>query len=262
MSGTRIEVVSKIDRAREHANQLKQAVHDFLSPNPFSIVAKEEPSTGDLVHSVRIREQPPLRLSLILADAVHNLRCSLDHLAWQLVLENGGTPTKRTFFPIKPDEQTFHAQAPKDLHGVSTQTYGLIKAMKPWSGGDDHLWRLHQLDVEDKHKLLITIGAAHRNVVLTFQPPPFPGNGSPPPAISAAYRVADRQYPLQDGMEVGRIMKAARAASDWLKEPGYTFEIAFRDQSLMADEPVIPTIPELIDHVEQACQPLLALLSN
>src|SRR5919199_1097563 len=39
----------------------------------------------------RVPAVPPV-LSAIIGDAIHNLRVSLDHLAWQLVIATGGTP--------------------------------------------------------------------------------------------------------------------------------------------------------------------------
>ena len=34
-----------------------------------------------------------------------------------------------------------------------------IDAVKPYKGGNDSLWRLHQLNLADKHRFLITVGS-------------------------------------------------------------------------------------------------------
>jgi hypothetical protein len=47
-------------------------------------------------------EPSPLRLGVIVGDFLHNLRCVLDHLVWQLVLSNGQTPSVRNQFPTHP----------------------------------------------------------------------------------------------------------------------------------------------------------------
>ena len=63
------------------------------------IVAESDPNTGDQVFKFRVRAPIPVDLSLVIGDAVHNLRSALDHLAWQLVLANGQTPTTQTAYP-------------------------------------------------------------------------------------------------------------------------------------------------------------------
>jgi hypothetical protein len=59
----------------------------------------------------------------------HNLRSSLDHLAWQLVEANGGAPSD------KPGQQTAFP----------------IRDVLPESPTDANLWHLHRLDIIDKH---------------------------------------------------------------------------------------------------------------
>jgi hypothetical protein len=57
-------------------------------------------------HVFRFRRVPtvPADLNAILGDSIHNLRISLDYLAWQLVKATGGIPTQgqhgSTSFPI------------------------------------------------------------------------------------------------------------------------------------------------------------------
>lgn len=46
---------------------------------------------------------PALRLAVVAGDILHSLRSALEHLAWALVLENGGEPSDSkpaTQFPI------------------------------------------------------------------------------------------------------------------------------------------------------------------
>ena len=48
--------------------------------------------------------------SLILGDLLHNLRSALDHLAWQLVVDGGGTPSQDTNFPVCCSTQVSRVQ--------------------------------------------------------------------------------------------------------------------------------------------------------
>ncbi len=48
-------------------------------------------------------EAPSQRWGILIGEFVHNLAFSLDHLAWQLVLLNGGTPNEgKPVFPPSP----------------------------------------------------------------------------------------------------------------------------------------------------------------
>ena len=100
---------------------------------------------------------------------VHDLRSALDHLAWQLVEANGGTPRDRpgepqTAFPIR-------TEAPKNglrIHGdVAPAALEVVEALQPYnvspeSPADAVLWHLHRLDVIDKHHELLLARPATR----------------------------------------------------------------------------------------------------
>jgi hypothetical protein len=252
----------KFQRAREHIAELERRGREFMETKPFEVYEEEEKDSGDLLTRVRVHNQPPPELSLVIGDIVHNCRTALDHLAWQLVLANGATPGDNTAFPIARSKDSFPSFAKKCLKGVSKQAFSAVEALKPYPGGDDPFWRLHQLDIEDKHHLLIPVGAAHRNVTLSMS---FLGweDLEPVKAPPIALRPADRQYPLQDGAVVFRVMKAAREADQehWRTEYGFTFELAFGDGTSVAGEPVLPTLANLVEEINQRVKLLLAMLT-
>jgi hypothetical protein len=254
-------VEMKFQRAREHAAELERRVREFLESTPFEVYEEEEQATGDLVTRVRVHRQPPPELSLIIGDIVHNARTALDHLAWQLVRANGVQPEEKTAFPIAWSKDSFPSYAKKCLKGVNKKTFAAVEELKPYRGGDERFWRLHRLDIEDKHHLLIPVGAAHRNVVLSMS---FLGHEDTPPAEfpPLALKPADRQYPLQDGAVVFRVMKAAREADEtsFRSQYGLTFEVAFGDGLIIAGEPVVPTLAKLVEEAHQQVEPLISML--
>lgn len=95
-------ILAKVERAEEHISDLNIECRRFLESNGYQTVAYDDPQTSDRVIKFRIVENPPEQISLILGDAIHNLRASLDHLACELVESNGGTITEQTSFPIFP----------------------------------------------------------------------------------------------------------------------------------------------------------------
>src|SRR4051812_8089914 len=99
---------AKLDRAKEHQNELQEEGQRFLADASFQVDVDVDPKSG--WHEVRLVRVPsvPLRLCVIVGDLVHNLRSALDHLVWQLVLLEGRTPGGHNRFPIYKDVDVFH----------------------------------------------------------------------------------------------------------------------------------------------------------
>src|SRR6266700_3295672 len=95
-----VGVRAKIERAKHHIGDLEERVRVFLESKPYSVAHDKNSETCERVCRVQIRAQPPLILPLIVGEVLHQLRGSLDHLAWQLVEANGEKPGKWTYFPI------------------------------------------------------------------------------------------------------------------------------------------------------------------
>src|SRR5260370_29058031 len=91
---------AKIERAKYHIDELASRAQAFAEGNENCLVAEDDPQTGEKVYRIRLRAPLPALVPLIIGDAAHNLRSSLDHLAWQLVEANGGTPGRQTIYPL------------------------------------------------------------------------------------------------------------------------------------------------------------------
>ena len=87
-------VMAKLDRVNELLDVLKTEVQTFLDSGPYFTVGAYDPATHAWEQRVRIAEPPPPRLGVIVGEYVHDVRSALDHLVWQLILLDGGTPTR------------------------------------------------------------------------------------------------------------------------------------------------------------------------
>jgi hypothetical protein len=146
----------KLRRAEEHIHAFGEESVPYLNSHFCHIDFKGD---GDFRrYFLVVDEPPPLRLSAILEDAVHNIRSSLDHLAWQLVLVNGQQPTNRTVFPIFETDAAYQKQKTLIVKGMPPKALTLIDELQPYFGGrtplNDPLWFLYQLDNADKHRTL------------------------------------------------------------------------------------------------------------
>jgi hypothetical protein len=245
----------KVERAKEHARQLQSEIEAFLARKPYQLIVESDPDSGDNIYRVKVSEQPPARWGTIIGDVVHNLRTALDYLAYLLVVANGHTPGKDTYFPICNSKETFEAVGLKRMiKDASPEAKRRIASLRPYREGNKTLWVIHELDISDKHHLLVTVGSALKNVTLTVT---FTGEMAlsrgeikfpPYPLIPE-----DRLYPLEDGAEVFRFKTGGPSArsSEVAEQFDPSFDVAFGAELVVQGKLVIPTITELIKATEE-----------
>ena len=143
----------KITRARTHVGNLMEAIRAYLLRTPFHIEVERDNSRK--YWRVRVREEMPAEFSAIQGDAIHNLRASLDLLACELVRLNNQNDDD-VYFPFSKTQADFQRMFTKrHMDRASPQSQALIHALQPYPGGDDDLRAIHDLDIIDKHQMLI-----------------------------------------------------------------------------------------------------------
>ncbi len=108
---------------------------------------------------------PPPHLGVIVGDFLHDLRCVLDHLVWQLVLLNGRKPNDRNHFPITNTPDGFAKAAISSLRGVASEHRELIETFQPYHVGggkptEHSLAVLRNLSNIDKHRFVHSVAVA------------------------------------------------------------------------------------------------------
>lgn len=160
------QIRQKIGRATRHISDLDIEIKAFLSrlPQPYIPEARRDPRTRAMVYyaSADVPETP-LAISLIAGDAIQNIRSTLDHLAYHLFMigSRGGATGRHVYFPVSESAEKYRREAPGKVKGMRQDAIKAINALKPYKGGNDLLWSLHRLSNIDKHRMLITTGAAH-----------------------------------------------------------------------------------------------------
>lgn len=145
----------KLLRAGQHLDELRRRMDAFLRGKPFNFYTYTHPDRSPTILFGMIEGIPP-DISLIYGDAVHCLRASLDLLASEIV-RLAGESTKGVYFPIADTEQALTKRI-KDVHfdkGGPAAVKLLIDEIKPYRGGHPTLRALHELDIQDKHQLII-----------------------------------------------------------------------------------------------------------
>jgi hypothetical protein len=149
----------KIERAKEHINDLSAKGQIFADTHPHHLRVKTHLKSGDDALYISPAEQFPDSFLLILGDAIHNLRSALDH-AW---LKSVITPHKDTKFPVRKTRDDFEAaiNGLKDNAREEVKKF-LVDTVQAYQGGmGEIILGLHDLDIEDKHKLLIAYRQFH-----------------------------------------------------------------------------------------------------
>jgi hypothetical protein len=162
-------IFDRLRRAEEHLDAIKEELLSYYNADPcqmrgkYKLDADGHRGTGEWTIRVEVL---PVRLNTLIGEFLHDLRSALDHLAWQLVLHDGGQPSGDTSFPIlkvtpsanKQGEQTL----PNVAGGLLTPARALIDGAQPYRLGaryaDHPLWMLHQLWNIDKHRHVLAKG--------------------------------------------------------------------------------------------------------
>ena len=151
----------KLARAGEHLSAFDNEQGDWQEKTQFRRFVSRDHGT-ERSYFLEIVSRPPEHLSAVLGDCIQNLRASLDHLAWALVLANHQAPGKGTSFPIYRDAPK-GAFRPDCVDGMDSDAIGILETLQPYYGGrnpdTDFLWFVNTLANTDKHRTINMVAA-------------------------------------------------------------------------------------------------------
>jgi len=158
LDGARLKIV----RAKEHLDAVEEAVALYIDSEPYIVDAEHYRQYGENRAEVSCQINP--RISAIIGDCLHNLRCSLDYVMWEI----GGTYAGRAlvpppdgrdkfYFPICATPTEFdngYKKLPAD-HKIPDPVIAELRAVQPYNTGYESLSLLNTLINADKHRLPI-----------------------------------------------------------------------------------------------------------
>ena len=146
----------KVDRANKHISDIEERLR--TSSDRYGPTLYVDGKTGEqfLYYGLTDRE---LRsdIALIVGDAIHNLHSALD-IVWCGAIENLSPHalSDYTKFPIYPKSTRQELESVLAKRKIDPTLIDLaVDRVKGYKGGDDDILALHQLDIDDKHQLLI-----------------------------------------------------------------------------------------------------------
>jgi hypothetical protein len=162
----------KLTRAREHLQGLDQEVDRFAKEIEETITEGPDPEAPSN-HGVWVTGHDPPRypIAMLFGDCIQCLRTALDQLAFQLAssftIPLPDDVAKDSEFPILPDEDRsgggrgphlWRSMGVRKTRGMDPAAQQIIESKQPYHAGPAYeselLWRLHELNRIDKHRLL------------------------------------------------------------------------------------------------------------
>lgn len=126
----------KLNRARKHLEVLGNELAVFAAAELYRIAHESSAGGSEHIFRAKVLKEPPPFLSVVIGDALQNMRSALEHLAWGLAFKDkGSAPSRSTSFPIYRIEASFSEVSKK------TSTYssgsGMHKIRDPACASED-----------------------------------------------------------------------------------------------------------------------------
>ncbi len=151
----------KVERAYKHISDIESLLGVFVGSDFYDLTVEQHTDSGENFLRCGIKTRlEEVKVALIIGDALHNLRSALDLLYYDTVVLCNGSPTKWTRFPFTDTREQLINRlncALKEKR-IDRNVYNLILGItKPYQTGNVTLWTLDDLNITDKHQLLIPV---------------------------------------------------------------------------------------------------------
>lgn len=251
----------KWSRGNSHVAALQSKFGEWHASAPVSVdaVLREDRQGIDLVARVP-RGIPKHEWSLDLGDALHNLRSAFDAMAWGMAHFNNSVPTrpKRVTFPICDDEQQWNEAVRTWIGEIHPEFQERLRIMQPFTcapEGPMVLSVLHDLDIQDKHRDIVTVSADLHEINLggSFE---YEDHD-----VQAVPRVEMRSdVKLGDGVVLGTIHAGApiRMLGQMILRPGMKVLLTHRD----ATHELMPVLQQFVGETRRYLDILLFGLAS
>lgn len=202
----------KWSRGKSHVAILQSKFGEWQASAPVSVDAMlcEDQMGIDLV--VRVPKGiPKHEWSLDLGDALHNLRSAFDAVAWGMAHFKGAEPArpKSVYFPICNEEKQWKKAVSDWVGDIEPEFQNRLRIMQPFTyvpTGQVSLFSiLHDLDIQDKHRDILTVSADLEGVDLSGS---FQYEDPSTPAFPRVEMKDDVKF--ADGVVLGTIHAGAR----------------------------------------------------
>ncbi|HEY2858758.1 MAG TPA: hypothetical protein VGJ21_10110 [Terracidiphilus sp.] len=249
------QVSDKLDWAKQHIQKLHTVHREWWEVNPTVITGETNSDTGDVTYYVDKVPSIPSTIPLITGDILHSLRGALDYLACGIV----PVVTHDTKFPIAHSAQAYEASLSRLVPGLQGEALETLNSIRPYQGGNLCIWELHRLNIIDKHRLLLTVGAINMGPRFFKEGPPTQEKSGPKQVVFKANDGTEviikfvKQGPvsLYQGQELLTL-----SASQTQKEVSFCVAVGINEPGLAEGIPLLMLLELISAHVGIAIRKL------
>jgi hypothetical protein len=242
---------AKMIRARENIEGIAREMNEWFASIKVNIILKTSPESP-LPWLVVYAEDyiPPIRLSILVGECVHNMRSAIDNLVCGLALTLKPTCNCRGLaFPLFKDQVGWDKEADRPLKGMPLRAKEAIRQLQPWADtvSPNPLTILNKLSNLDKHRACNFTLAYGRNVNFRVHC----NNGAILDVrVNEPFYLGD-VHPITLQIDKRLVENGARVESSG------TFVLTFREESDWDDIPVMKVLQDCFDHIERRVVPKL-----
>jgi hypothetical protein len=150
----------KLKRANKHIADVNTIIRSLPDAYVVTIERDDKARQQSLKYNLPNAENIALEIALVTGDAIHNLRTALDY-AWVGTIGRlvPSALDSRTKFPVYPTRNDLEgALKGRKIDVASPALFKwIVSDTMPYAGGNGSLCSLHELDIADKHTLLIPL---------------------------------------------------------------------------------------------------------
>jgi hypothetical protein len=154
-----IQIRVKIKRAKKHLKELEDSVTTFAES--YQHVVGPAQTGGNVIWKLPIIHFDMLAVA---GDILQNLRSALDHVVYHMALVADPNASDKVLstvsFPVGKNLADYESLKKRKLEGIIKPTaIQFIDRYKPYKGGNDELWKLHDVNNIDKHRHLLAVSS-------------------------------------------------------------------------------------------------------
>lgn len=237
----------KLQRGVEQVQTINGEARAFQDGYAYVLRPEPEVRSAEEVHynCYAVERKPvPDYWPLLIGEALHNLRASLDHVVWSATKR----PTTKTQFPIFTDPCEFQvgsrpmiARTEAAVRAIveEAQPYKMIDRAKWWDARWDPLAVLRRFSNRDKHRELVTVASFIE----------FPGVGHDGAQIEFTY--SGEGKPLHHDAKVVSFFVRGPQAMQMHVEPTFAYEVRLEGVPLIS---CLEGIAWRVEAVVRACE--------
>lgn len=241
----------KVDRARKHCSDLIAIEEAFAKTEPLDVITEVQ-ANGDTKAFAVVTHRPPPEAAAITADAIGNLRSSLDIAVNQACRVRGETDEDKlgkTYFAFGGSEKDWDGNSPRRMVGADTRIRSIVRGFKPWKDdGNATLYALSKIAAKDKHVDLVPV--ASRPKVLTLESV----KATRPDGRPTHFKLETQNWGQSD--RVLLFSTSAPAKVEITGPHSFRPRIGFGQVYGMTGEPVIP----YLNHMCGMCQKIVDII--